>query len=319
MPTVVILGGSLGGLAVTHRLLKYTLPHEPNLKVILITKVTLPLTNLPPSKLIYSQNTHFYWNVASIRAVIPGVLTDDQILQPIEPGLAQYPANSVEFILGEVTSLDASSKTIRVSTTQEPRTVTYNYLVIATGSTSKSPSLPWKASSTHEACLTSLHTTAERIQNASHIVIAGAGPTGVELSGEIRFAFPDKTVLLLSADEQLLGGDSIASAAERELVKLGVTIRKEVRVSGSEERGERTVVKLDSGEEIETELYLPTMGFVPNTAYLPDGFLNERGYVDVNEYMGVAAKNGDGIWAVGDAVSKPRAGFLITEAQVRLV
>lgn len=38
--TVVILGGALGGLAVTHRLLKYTLPHQPDLKVILVSKVS---------------------------------------------------------------------------------------------------------------------------------------------------------------------------------------------------------------------------------------------------------------------------------------
>lgn len=37
--TVVVLGGSLGGMAVTHRLLKYTRPHEEDLKVVLVSKV----------------------------------------------------------------------------------------------------------------------------------------------------------------------------------------------------------------------------------------------------------------------------------------
>ncbi|KAF7547601.1 hypothetical protein G7046_g8952 [Stylonectria norvegica] len=70
--TVVVLGGSLGGLAVTHRLLKQTLPNVKDLKVILISK-----------------NSHFYWNLASVRAVIPGVLSDNKLLAPIAPGLAQ--------------------------------------------------------------------------------------------------------------------------------------------------------------------------------------------------------------------------------------
>ncbi|KFG88235.1 putative apoptosis-inducing factor [Metarhizium anisopliae] len=292
--TVVVLGGSLGGLAVTHRLLKYTLPHEPDLK-----------------------NSHFYWNIASIRAVIPGVLKDEQILQPIEPGLAQYPPNSVEFVLGEATSLDTASKTVHLSTAGDTRAIAYDYLVIATGSTSKSPSMPWKAWSTHEACVEALHTAADGIRRAPHIVVAGAGATGVELAGEIRFEYRDKTVVLLSSGEQLLSGDGIASAAERELVKLGVTIRRGVRVAGTEEKeGGRTVVRLEGGEELETDLYLPTMGFVPNTGYLPGGFLNDSGYVHVDEYMGVAAQEAGGtVWAVGDAISKPRAGFLITEAQ----
>lgn len=38
--TVLILGGSLAGLQITHRLLKHTLPHEPDLKVILVSKVS---------------------------------------------------------------------------------------------------------------------------------------------------------------------------------------------------------------------------------------------------------------------------------------
>lgn len=37
--TVLVLGGSIAGLAVTHRLLKHTLPIEPDLKVILVSKV----------------------------------------------------------------------------------------------------------------------------------------------------------------------------------------------------------------------------------------------------------------------------------------
>ncbi|KJZ79840.1 hypothetical protein HIM_00554 [Hirsutella minnesotensis 3608] len=79
--TVIVLGGSLGGLAVTHRLLKHTRQQEKDLKVILVSK-----------------NSHFYWNLASVRAVVPGLVKDEELLQPIEPGLAQYPAGSVEFI-----------------------------------------------------------------------------------------------------------------------------------------------------------------------------------------------------------------------------
>lgn len=37
--TVLILGGSMAGLGVAHRLLKYTLPNEKDLKVIMVSKV----------------------------------------------------------------------------------------------------------------------------------------------------------------------------------------------------------------------------------------------------------------------------------------
>lgn len=37
--TVVVVGGAIGGLQVAHRLLKYTRQQEPELKVILVSKV----------------------------------------------------------------------------------------------------------------------------------------------------------------------------------------------------------------------------------------------------------------------------------------
>jgi hypothetical protein len=39
--TVLVLGGSMSGMGVAHRLLKYTLPHEKDLKVIVVSKVRL--------------------------------------------------------------------------------------------------------------------------------------------------------------------------------------------------------------------------------------------------------------------------------------
>lgn len=39
---MVVLGGSIGGLGVAHRLLKYTLPSHKGLKVILVSQVREP-------------------------------------------------------------------------------------------------------------------------------------------------------------------------------------------------------------------------------------------------------------------------------------
>ncbi|KAL2691778.1 hypothetical protein Neosp_002169 [[Neocosmospora] mangrovei] len=297
--TVVVLGGSLGGMAVTHRLLKYTRPHEEDLKVILVSK-----------------NSHFYWNLASVRAVIPGVIKDDQILAPIEPGLAQYPAGSVEFIVGAASAVDPAARTVRVDQDGGPGPVlTYDHLVVATGADAADSALPWKAGGSHEELLASLHGTATKIDKAKHIVIAGAGATGVELAGEIRYAFPSTTVVLISSDDHVVAGDQIAGCVETELRRLGVEIRAGVRADAATELPDgKTRVTLSDGGVLETDLYLPTMGLRPNTGFLPKEWLNEHGYVDVDEEMRVKAA-GDGVWAVGDVVSKPRAAFMITDAQ----
>ena len=178
--------------------------------------------------------------------------------------------------------------------------------------------MPWKAPGTYENLLDTLHGTTEKVGKASHIVIAGAGATGVELAGEIRYEYPTKTVILISGDPALVGGDSIANAVEKELKRLGVQIMKDIRVQDTVNLPDgKTEVKFSDGESIVTELYLPTMGLKPNTEFLPKAWLTEKGYVDVDEQMRV--KGVEDVWAAGDVVSKPRASFMNTEAHSKCV
>ncbi|KAK8145989.1 hypothetical protein G3M48_003747 [Beauveria asiatica] len=321
--TVVILGGSIGGLGVAHRLLKHTLPNHPDLQVILVSK--------KPSKAnMLFQNSHFYWNVAAVRVIIPDLLQDDELLQPIAPGLAQY--NTVahpcaaEFILGDAQSIDPATRSVTISTDQDGTTTTttrvlaYDYLVIATGSRSAAPGLPWKAESTHADLIASIHRTAARVRAAAHIVVAGGGATGVEVCGELRHEFPDKTVVLVSAGDALVGGDQTAPALERALASMGVVLRKGVRAVGTKPAppdGRRTEVALDNGETLVTDLYLPTVGMAPNSECVPKELLDDKRHVKADDYMRVPGA--DNIWAVGDVVGKPTASYLVTEAQASCV
>lgn len=251
-----------------------------------------------------------------MRAVIPGALKDEDLLQPIEPGLAQYPAGSVEFILGAATAVDASTKSVKVDSNNEQKSISYDYLVIATGSNAAASGLPWKASGSYEDLMNSLHRTAEQIKAASHIVVVGGGATGVEVCAEIRHEFKaSKEVVLLNATPELVGGDSTAKSIHKELRSMGVVIKMGVGATGTEKQSDgKTKVMLDNGESIVTDLYLPTTGLTPNSDFLPADFLNEFKYVNVDECMRVTAA--EDIWAAGDIVSRPFASFLNTEAQV---
>jgi apoptosis-inducing factor 2 len=247
---------------------------------------------------------------------VPGIVKDDQILQPIEPGFAQYPKESFEFVLGTAGGVDTTGKTAKISTKQGEKTLKYDYLVLATGARSITPGVPWKANGTYEECVELLHKTQERVKAANHIIIAGAGPTGVETSAELRFEFKDKDVVLLSPDPEILGGDSVASAVEREIVKLGVTVKKNCKVLSTTVLPDgKTELSLANGEVLTTDLYLPTFGLAPNTDYLDPKLLTERKYVHVDDYLRV--KGAENVWACGDIVSKPRAGFMISDKQVR--
>jgi NADH dehydrogenase FAD-containing subunit len=254
--------------------------------------------------------------LASVRAVIPGQIRDEEIFHPIEPGFKSYPAGSVDFIVGAATKLDTESKTVTVSTATDPsRRITYDYLVVATGSRAES-GVPWKASSTYEACLEDLHATAETIGAASSIVVAGAGPTGVELAAEIKWEYGDKKeVTLLSVGGEIVGGDATAVTIEKELQKLRVVVKKNVQASSFEKLPDgRTEVSLSNGETLTTDLYLPATGLMANTEFLPIDCLNERKYVLVDSHFRIRSLKD--AWAVGDVVARARSTFVEADVQV---
>ncbi|KAI1854143.1 hypothetical protein JX265_003536 [Neoarthrinium moseri] len=296
--TIVVLGGSYAGLQVAHRLVKNTRKTVKDLKVILVSK-----------------NSHFYWNLASVRAIIPGIVKDEEFSQPIEKGFAKYPSEAFEFIVGSAEASDLVAKTVTVSTAGGDRVLSYDHLVLATGTrTAGDDVVPWKASGTHEEIMDQIHKTAERVKTAKHIVVAGAGATGVEVAGEIRYEYKDKEVLLLSGDAHILGGDVTAGSAETELKKLGVTVQTGARVDRAVVLPDgKTEVTLQNGQTILTDLYLPTMGMAPNTEYLPSSVLKADKFVAIDEFYRV--KDAANVWAAGDIVWTPRGGFVIADKQ----
>ncbi|KAI1399520.1 FAD/NAD(P)-binding domain-containing protein [Hypoxylon fuscum] len=296
--TVVVLGGAYAGVSCAHRLLKYTKPQVKDLKVILVSK-----------------NSHFFWNLASVRAVVPGLLKEEQYSQPIEKGFSKYDAETFEFIVGSAEGVDTVGHTVKVLTKDGERVLSYDHLVLATGTRTVNSDMPWKSNGTYEETAAALAQVQSKIKSAKHIVVAGGGATGVETAAELAFEYgKDKEVVLLSGDAELLGGDSLASNVAGELKKLGVQVRKSARVEGSAELPDGKVeVQLQGGDKILTDVYLPTMGLVANTEYLPADMLTDKKFVDIDEFY--RAKGTKDVWAAGDIVWKPRASFVLSEKQ----
>ncbi|KAK0701840.1 hypothetical protein B0T26DRAFT_757819 [Lasiosphaeria miniovina] len=306
--TVVILGGAFAGLHVAHALLK---KRDAGLKVILVSK-----------------NSHFYWNIASVRAIVPGIYKDEEIFKPISEALSRYPETSYELVVGTAEAADFEAKTVSVTTasSSEPRSISYDQLLLATGSRTAVTGVPWKAAGSYEEAVALLHATAEKAEAASHIVVAGAGSTGVEVAGELGFAWgKTKEIVLLCAEDKLLGGDIVSSAAANELKKLNVRVEYGTRVEDtkpSESDAKKTDITVSSTEAktITTDLYLPTFGLVPNSEFIDAKYLEDgarKGLVAVDEFLRV--KDTTNVWAAGDLVSNPRAGFMITQKQAAAV
>ncbi|GAW11961.1 hypothetical protein ANO14919_013150 [Xylariales sp. No.14919] len=305
--TVIVLGGAYAGVQVAHRLLKYTKPHVKDLKVILVSK-----------------NSHFYWNLAAVRAIVPGILKEEQYTLPIAPGFAKYAADAFEFIIGSAEDVNTANKTVRVKVGADAseRDLTYDYLVVATGTRNAGATdVPWKNNGTHEEITALLAETQQKVSAAKHIVVAGAGATGVETAAELGFEYGNpkdsaakKEIVLLSADKEVLNSDSIAGNVAAELKKLNVTIRGSARVVSANALPDgKTEVVIENGENIITDLYLPTMGMTPNTEFLPAALLTDKKFVDIDEFYRV--KGADNVWAAGDVVWKPRGSFVLSDKQ----
>jgi NADH dehydrogenase FAD-containing subunit len=224
-------------------------------------------------------------------------------------------------VIGSASAADFDAKTVEITLPDSTtRTLPYQQLVLATGARSPSPETPWKAPGTYEETLASLHDTATKVANAQHIVVGGAGSTGIEVAGELGYEYGrTREIVLLCSGDKVAGGATIADAAASELKRLNVTIKYGARVQEARPApgGDgKTEVVLASGEILTTDLYLPTTGLIPNTEFIPAQYLAEGDVarpVEVDEYLQVPGT--EGVWACGDIVSKPRASFFHTQKQ----
>jgi NADH dehydrogenase FAD-containing subunit len=132
-----------------------------------------------------SPNSHFFWNIAAIRGVIPGTIPDDRLFIPIEPGFTKYSCDDFEFLKGKAEAANVKNNIVKVIMNDRTNAVlSYDQLVIATGS-EVHDNLPFKPIRTHRQTLDAFHSLQKQIEAADSIVVAGSGPTGVETAGEL--------------------------------------------------------------------------------------------------------------------------------------
>ena len=287
---VVIVGASYAGLSIAHSVIEL-----PEVKVVLINPATT-----------------FFWNIAAPRIVAKAkAFKPEQYLLSIADAFNKYPAEKFEFIPGTATAVDVATKTVSVTPNQgEARSVSYDHLVIASGSTTTSTtgeitgfSIPFKQSNRDDVKQL-LEAAQQKIATAKAIVIGGAGPIGVELAGELAEAVAQSgsaaTITLVSATDRVLPmiKPSGSSAASKMLKQKKVKIVTSTRVTGAEASGDAWTVSLDNGDKLSADLYIPTTGVIPNNSFIPKQFLNEEGWVKVSKEMRV--ESSENIYAAGD-------------------
>jgi NADH:ubiquinone reductase (H+-translocating) len=252
---IVIVGGGAGGLELATRL-GNTLGRRKKATVVLV-----------------DHSLSHVWKPL-LHEVAAGTLTspEDRV-----DYLAHARTHQFQFRLGRMSGLDRRRRQVRLMPVPDPaggeqipeRTISYDTLVLAVGSTSNDYGIP----GVREHCMfLDNREQAERFQrHLFHrslraqvqteplsegdlcVAIIGAGATGVELAAELHHAAerlavygldrisPERglRLVLIEAAEQVLPALPLrlARATERELLRIGVTLHKGKRVSRVTEQG----------------------------------------------------------------------------------
>jgi NADH:ubiquinone reductase (H+-translocating) len=295
---LVIIGGGFGGVN-----LALQLRNDPAFEITLVDKNNYNF--FPP--LIYQ--------------VATGFLENSNISYPFRKLFGKY--SNIHFRLGELTGVNPGAHTIQLNNGM----LDYDYLVLATGVRTnyfgmeniRRNAIPMK--NVNDALimrntilqrfeLATIHPDPAEKKKLLTIVVAGGGPTGVEVSGMLAdlcvHGFPKDypelngsgyEIYLVDGSEHLLSSMSAASqkVTLNTLEKMGVKVKLKARVRDfMDDR-----VLLSSGESIETKNLIWTAGItameftgIPESSYGRGKRLLADPY---NKVIGL-----DDVYAIGD-------------------
>ncbi|OAA52142.1 Pyridine nucleotide-disulfide oxidoreductase, NAD-binding domain protein [Cordyceps fumosorosea ARSEF 2679] len=294
--SVVVIGGSHAGLAVCQKLLRRT------------TRVHITL--ISPSQ-------DYYFNIAAPRFLVKSnSLQQSSYLHSITDAFSEHSSDKFTFIRGVAVAIDDGKKTVSASVITDSAVTTgntfgYDYLVIASGSTTPATlgqsglKIPFKATA-FEDTKAAIHEAQKKLAAADSIIIGGGGPLGVEMAGELAEAPGGKKIILVSQTDALLVG-ATPTVQKRSLALLNqknVHVILGSRVESAQYSADAKVwsVKLASGRTITADQYIASTGVVPNNDFIPKRFLNAGGWVNVDDQLRVLQQDKpcSNIYALGD-------------------
>ncbi|MGM0432065.1 MAG: FAD-dependent oxidoreductase [Spirochaetota bacterium] len=214
----------------------------------------------------------------------------------------------VKIRIDEMTNIDPEAHTCSFASGDM---INYEKLILATGSYPSKPGWLKGTELKHVYTIPKnkvyLDAMLEQLNSVKKVAVVGAGFIGVEVSDELCKRGFD--VSLIELEDYILNkafDQEFGEIAENHLTERGVTV---ITSKGVKEihgkQGVATSLTLTSGEEIETEAVILSMGYLPNTELAKQAGIevNDLGFIKTCEYMRVNNCLGD-IVAIGDCAEK---------------
>ncbi|GAB3440590.1 FAD-dependent oxidoreductase [Actinophytocola sediminis] len=242
----------------------------------------------------------FFHNIAALRSVVdPDWL--DRVYLPLGKLLTRG-----RVIRDRAESVDATGVTLASGTR-----LAADYIVLATGSLYPFPAKTDLVDSA--AARAKVAATHDALKRAKDVLILGAGPVGLELTGEITTTWPDKQVTIIDPADDVLAGAYAPEFREelrRQLADLGVDLVLGTRLreapTTEPATNQRFTVTTETGRELSADIWFRCFGITPQSGYLAEELAAARradGHLEVTDELRLPGH--DTVFAIGDITAIP--------------
>jgi NADH dehydrogenase len=249
---VAIIGGGFGGVTAAREFLKHKV------------EVTL-----------FSKSEEFTFTPLLVSSL--GELTPDDIAYNIPKELG----NRIGFVRSNVEKIDLEKKVLSAGGKRHR----YDYLLIAIGS---QPNF-FGIEGAKENCRT-LKTADDarkiKIADGAEYVIVGAGPTGIELAGQISDMAPRSNITLVEGRDMILqqASDKVRSIAVRKLEQKKIKVVLDSRVT----KVTAELLEMNGKDKIGSKDIFWTAGVKPNSIITHPALADKSGHIPVDDYLEIA-------------------------------
>lgn len=229
---------------------------------------------------------------------------------------------------GRASALDPDARTVLVTGPDgEVRPLTYDVLVVATGTTSGF----WRDGrvETLDAAEARIRQQARALEAARSVAVVGGGPSGVSVAYNLKRRYPAQEVHLVHRGDAVLPSypPRVRATLTRHLAALGVRLHMDTAAAIPAPPPDGPTpgpLALQSGDPVlAVDRVVWTTGAArPNTDFLPHSWLDPDGFVQVADTLEVQGQ--PGVFAVGDVAatdpgrsSARNAGHAVVAANVR--
>ncbi|CAE6493754.1 unnamed protein product [Rhizoctonia solani] len=340
MKTILIMGGSYGGIAAS-KFLSKELPEGYRVVLLERNSHANHLYVLPRFSVLSSHEykafipyNHIFGPTPGVHRVVHGTATK------LERNRVTYTPAAYALANGEIPN----------ATTSGTQTIEFDYLIYALGARLPGPIDFWGAKNVYEksanlvlekeriafngtkpASISFLQTAQKRLREVESVLVVGGGALGIQFASDLKDLYPQKQITLLHSRMQLLPKfpekmhDEINQTMHKLNVNLMLGQRLDLKTTLPEnaeyDQQGRRVVMTESGKKICADLILLCTGQMPNTDLMrklaPLAVDEKTGLIKVLRTMQVGlpqaqftAQGGDNtgevmtmphIYAIGDA------------------